>query len=89
MERFIYDALSALRCAPWLPRYLAARQALGEVESVDLEGFHPLPFYTNIRDFYWWVGRLVGRVVGRVGGRVGRWARAHACVGVRVLGLCS
>eukprot|EP00198_Chlamydomonas_reinhardtii_P010664 XP_001700001.1 predicted protein [Chlamydomonas reinhardtii] len=60
LERFIYDAMSALRCAPWLPRYLAARQALGEVESVDLEGFHPLPFYTNIRDFYWrgWRGTI-------------------------------
>ncbi|KAG2454624.1 hypothetical protein HYH02_000465 [Chlamydomonas schloesseri] len=60
MERFIYDALTALRCAPWLPRYLAARQALGETEGVDLQGFHPLPFYTNIRDFYWrgWRGTI-------------------------------
>ncbi|KAG2436436.1 hypothetical protein HXX76_006739 [Chlamydomonas incerta] len=60
MERFVYDALAALRCAPWLPGYLAARQALGEVEGVDLDGFHPLPFYTNIRDFYWrgWRGTI-------------------------------
>lgn len=60
VERYVYDVLRGLRCAPWLPSYLLARRRMGEwvgstwrLEPV-LDGFHPLPDYFTARDFYRW-----------------------------------
>ncbi|KXZ50629.1 hypothetical protein GPECTOR_15g313 [Gonium pectorale] len=53
VERYVYDVLAGLRCAPWFPAYASGRALAGEEPLVtDLDGFHPVPDYTTFRDYY-------------------------------------
>ncbi|KAG2501658.1 hypothetical protein HYH03_000162 [Edaphochlamys debaryana] len=60
VERFVYDALRGMRCAPWFPAYSVTRKRMGDKPFAPLDGFHPMSDYLTFRDLYraGWKGNL-------------------------------